>query len=1311
MKRKLLIILMALGLLALLPATALADDIFASGEGTADDPFVIETVEQLAAFRDSVNSGKTYAKQYIELVDGRIYDLSDLGKEWTPIGQSPSTPFSGHFDGKGANIDNMTMTNTNSKNNDIYYGFFGIVSGTKNENYTAASDIFNAATGDLDKTAVAEENYSAVVKNLTLTNVDINTDGSWVGGLAGGSYNAYFANIYVDNGTIIGTNSVGGVLGRGYATVLDNVYAGMGGGGLAVGNGNNSTGSIYNIGGIAGSLRYYYGGLCAVLESQNYADVDSLLSGGGIGGIVGQLGSDKSGNGPIVIAYCNNYGDITIKDSSHSSPRVCDRVAGGIGGQMQGTTDNVIAYCENHGNITAEVTNPAGALAGIANYYNGLIYQCANFGDISGNAYYSAGLVGHGGTVTVDQSSNSGAVSTSYEDGYTSTIIAGVSESTYQNLRFANVEELQAALPKAAKTANELTDTGANVTMSGVTVANTAGTLVLPEFLNQLIADEPLCDELLITGDRTVLEETPYQNNITIVLEVPGAAVIVPETVSIGADAAGGLTLQGDAMSLVNEGKLYQLTLSGDDIEATNLGTVVTSASITGDNAVFYNGTAEDHDNAQMRSFSTTGKNTVAYNYGSIDNKGQTGHTLRFGFPDTPGTTAEFYNYGEIQGGGTNPETHYIIYAPRFDNVKIVNAEGATMQKNGHWFITYGSDEIGGNTGTTGPDFAGEKGVFIFQYAEDSVLDYDNTAVNNISENNFVGHTNGDLDLRIIMVPKEGVTDPVASVGGTEFGDLATAFAAAGVNDEVLLLRDSYELTQEIPSGITLVVQEGKSLTIPEAYAMTVLDSQGILKVEQGASLNLAGSQLTGEGGAAIIESGAVEIQPAARQLTLTSGSKATVPAGQTLNLMFGASLPLNAVIEDGAILSVMGTLNIPATGDGASLVVDGLMIVEDGGMARIASKAAVSGSGEISNSGIVTLHRGSTDEADLSIAITLEEGGLVYSQLTNTAVDALIKNAAKDDAGGFTIEGINDDNGDPLVFDIEYSYYVEESVESSTPTYRPIIDDTDNGTVSVRPSRPERGDKVTIIAKPDDGYIVDEVSVVDRDGDKVDVTANTNGTYSFIQPRGSVTISVTFRLDICDGGRDCPSYGFIDVDQNLWYHEAVDYVIEHQVMNGTSATTFAPTGTLSRAMLVQILYNSEGRPSLDDEILGYPYADVPGDAWFADAVYWARLNNVVLGYGDENFGPNDPITREQLMAILYRYEQLQGGGFTGDWAFNLDFNDADQVSDWAYEATCWCTMNGVVTGYGNDMLLPQGTATRAEVAQMIMRFLELERN
>ena len=79
-------------------------------------------------------------------------------------------------------------------------------------------------------------------------------------------------------------------------------------------------------------------------------------------------------------------------------------------------------------------------------------------------------------------------------------------------------------------------------------------------------------------------------------------------------------------------------------------------------------------------------------------------------------------------------------------------------------------------------------------------------------------------------------------------------------------------------------------------------------------------------------------------------------------------------------------------------------------------------------------------------------------------------------------------------------------------------------------------------------------------------------------------------------------------------------------------------------------------------------------------------------------------------MAILYRYEQLQGGGFSGAWAYALDFADAGQVSEWAYEASCWCTMNGVITGYGNDMLIPQGNATRAEVAQMMMRFLELER-
>ncbi len=156
--------------------------------------------------------------------------------------------------------------------------------------------------------------------------------------------------------------------------------------------------------------------------------------------------------------------------------------------------------------------------------------------------------------------------------------------------------------------------------------------------------------------------------------------------------------------------------------------------------------------------------------------------------------------------------------------------------------------------------------------------------------------------------------------------------------------------------------------------------------------------------------------------------------------------------------------------------------------------------------------------------------------------------------------------------------------------------------------------------------------------------------------------------------------------------------------MNGYGNGIFGPDSPLSRAMLAQILYNQAGRPDVSGSS---PFDDVAPDMWYTNAITWAAAQGIVGGYGNGLFGPNDNITREQLAVMLYRREQIQGGGFKGNWMFLLDFIDREEVGDWAYEAMCWMTMNGVISGKGNKILDPKGLATRAQAAAMLQRYLD----
>ncbi len=263
-------------------------------------------------------------------------------------------------------------------------------------------------------------------------------------------------------------------------------------------------------------------------------------------------------------------------------------------------------------------------------------------------------------------------------------------------------------------------------------------------------------------------------------------------------------------------------------------------------------------------------------------------------------------------------------------------------------------------------------------------------------------------------------------------------------------------------------------------------------------------------------------------------------------------------------------------------------------------------------------------------------------------------------------------------------------------PTYKPDVSKPGEGggTPTVTPSNPKPGDTVTVKPRPDDGYEVDTITVTDQNGKPVEVTVKPDGTYTFKQPSGKVKIEVTYKPV-----ETLWNNPFADVSEGDWYYEAVQFVQERGLMNGYSDGRFGPNDTLSRAQLAQILFNKEGRPGVNYLLT---FSDVASEAWYTEAIRWAASQGIVGGYGDGTFGPNDPITREQLAVMLWRYS-----GSPAATGKELHFNDTDEISGFALEALRWAVENGILNGYGDGRLGSQGQATRAQVAQMLKNFIE----
>lgn len=291
--------------------------------------------------------------------------------------------------------------------------------------------------------------------------------------------------------------------------------------------------------------------------------------------------------------------------------------------------------------------------------------------------------------------------------------------------------------------------------------------------------------------------------------------------------------------------------------------------------------------------------------------------------------------------------------------------------------------------------------------------------------------------------------------------------------------------------------------------------------------------------------------------------------------------------------------------------------------------------------------------------------------------------------------------------YDVHYNNYdgcyyfkmpgesVDLSVSFVDGQHRVYVKDVSNGSLTANVNWAAEGDKVYVTAKPSKGYELTWLSVKAADGTVLKIyEALGENTYYFYMPDQYVTVSGIFSV-ISSG------LPFVDVNSGAWYYDAVSFVYNKGIMNGVTSTTFEPNSTITRGMVVTMLWRLAGEPYVS----GGSFSDVASGRYYSTAVAWAAKNGIVDGYSSTVFGVNDPVTREQFATILYRYAKYMGYSTTGSSL--TGYYDANSVSSWARDAMGWAVRNGIITGSGNSRLNPTGTASRAEVAQMFMSFYE----
>ena len=507
-----------------------------------------------------------------------------------------------------------------------------------------------------------------------------------------------------------------------------------------------------------------------------------------------------------------------------------------------------------------------------------------------------------------------------------------------------------------------------------------------------------------------------------------------------------------------------------------------------------------------------------------------------------------------------------------------------------------------------------------------------------------------------------------------------------------------------IPSGKTLTIEDGKTLTIPEGVTLT---NEGTLTVSEGGTLTVSeGGKLTVEQGGTLTGSvngstpPTISGQPTDQ--TVTEGSTATftvtASAGEDENTDTLTYQWQQSTGSGGTWTDISGATS-------ASYTTKATTTSMSGDQYRCVVTGAASRVSVVSSAAALTV----TAKPTYTITVSQTAGGTATADKTTAAAGETVTLTATPDSG-YHFDGWNVASNNVTIQDNQFTMpagnveiqaiFARNSSGSSDPTYSVSLpSQVTGGELKLSRRYAEKGETVTLTAIPDEGYELDTLMVTDSKGKEIDLTHKGGNEYTFKMPAGRVEIQVSFR----EIAVELP---FTDVPEDAWYADAVRYVYKHDLMAGTSATAFSPDATTSRSMIAAILWRMAGSPVVN---YAMDYTDVAQGQWYSEAIRWAASEGIVGGYGNGLFGTNDPITREQFAAMLYRFAQEQGYDVSiGENTNILSYTDVADLSEYAISAMQWAVGTGIITGTGDGSTLsPQGQATRAEAAVMLTRYCE----